>query len=283
MHFGKSHSTLALLPLLLLGPALAYAEPPPARAGTAGAALDLKPYHLVFSEEFDGKLDVSSRGPGTRWIAHTPWNGDFGDAAFADPEADFPFTTRAGVLRIEARKDPNPPPGKRAWRSGLLASNDPHGKGFSLQYGYFEISAKLPDSPGVWPAFWLASSSDRTVPDSAADGQIEIDILEFYGKPEVYSTVLHVWKPAPAREVGQRVPLPKRDASSGFHTYGVLVTPQLITFYRDRREMWHTETPKEHKRPLMLLLNLALGAGWPIDKVKNPSYMFVDYVRAYAK
>jgi len=33
----------------------------------------------------------------------------------------------------------------------------------------------------------------------------------------------------------------------------------------------------------MLLVNLALGSGWPIDKTPNPSYMYVDYVRAYAK
>jgi hypothetical protein len=33
----------------------------------------------------------------------------------------------------------------------------------------------------------------------------------------------------------------------------------------------------------MLLVNLALGSGWPIDKTPSPSYMYIDYVRAYAK
>jgi hypothetical protein len=33
----------------------------------------------------------------------------------------------------------------------------------------------------------------------------------------------------------------------------------------------------------MLLLNLALGPGWPIDKTPNPSVMEVDYVPVYAK
>jgi hypothetical protein len=32
---------------------------------------------------------------------------------------------------------------------------------------------------------------------------------------------------------------------------------------------------------MMLLLNLALGGGWPIDKTPNSSFMYVDYVRAY--
>jgi hypothetical protein len=34
---------------------------------------------------------------------------------------------------------------------------------------------------------------------------------------------------------------------------------------------------------MFVLLNLALGGGWPIDQTPNPSYMFVDYVRAYTK
>lgn len=105
------------------------------------AVLDLAKYELTFSEDFD-RLSVSSRGPGTTWIAHTPWYGDFGDAAFSDPRPDFPFTTETGVLRIEARKDAE---GK--WQSGLLCSRDrdgPLGKGFAQKLGYFEMRAKLP-------------------------------------------------------------------------------------------------------------------------------------------
>src|SRR5690606_22264058 len=68
-----------------------------------GKQLDLSGYRLTFEENFD-TLDVSAWGPGTRWIAHTPWYGDFGDAKFTDPQPGFPFTIKDGVLRIEARK-----------------------------------------------------------------------------------------------------------------------------------------------------------------------------------
>jgi len=57
--------------------------------------LDLTPYHVTFADEFD-QLDVSAWGPHTRWIAHTPWNGDFGDAAFSNPAPEFPFTIENG-------------------------------------------------------------------------------------------------------------------------------------------------------------------------------------------
>jgi len=242
-------------------------------------SLDLSGYELIFREEFDGPLDVSAWGPGTRWIAHTPWAGDFGDARFADPGDDFPFTIKDGILRIEARKDEN---GK--WSSGLLASNDPLGNGFSQQYGYFEMRAKLPPGPGVWPAFWLCSSYNRKDKSQGRDGSVEIDVLEYYGRaPSSFTATLHVWQPRPHRSEGFTVTTKPGEPAAGFHNYGCMIDPRWITMYFDGIEVWKVKTPPEHNKPLMLLLNLALGPGWPIDKTPNPSKMEVDYVRVYAK
>ena len=251
---------------------------PPADTQQA-PGLDLSGFHLTFSEEFDGSLDVSAWGPDTRWIAHTPWAGDFGDARFADPRSDFPFTVKDGILRIEARKD-----GAGKWSSGLLASNDPQGRGFSQQYGYFEMRAKLPPGPGVWPAFWLCSSYNRKDKTAGRDGSVEIDVLEYYGRtPCSFTATVHTWLPKPHRSEGTTITTRPYEVSSGFHTYGCLVDPQQITMYFDGIKIWQCKTPPEHNKPLMLLLNLALGPGWPIDKTPNPSIMEVDYVRVYAK
>ena len=55
--------------------------------------LNLDGYHLTFDEDFtNAQLSVSAWGPGTRWIAHTPYAGDFGDTRFADPTNDLTFT-----------------------------------------------------------------------------------------------------------------------------------------------------------------------------------------------
>jgi beta-glucanase (GH16 family) len=225
-----------------------------------------------FDEEFD-KLDVSAWGPGTRWIAHTPWNGDFGDAAFTDPWPGFPFTTKDGILSIEAAKDP-----QGVWRSGLLSSVDAAGHGFSQTYGYFEMRAKLPSGPGVWPAFWLSTAERNT------DPSIEIDAMEYYGKfPEKYIATKHVWRQddSLSRSEGGDVFVSPGSLSKDFHSYGVLVGPKEIIYFLDRREVLRQITPSELTRPLAILVDLALGGGWPSDQTPNPSVMYVDYVRAY--
>ena len=67
-----------------------------------------------------------------------------------------------------------------------------------------------------------------------------------------------------------------------FNTYGVDVTPEWTTFYLNGGSVWRTKSEPEFSQPLYVLVNLALGSGWPIDKTPNPSYMYVDYVRVYA-
>src|SRR5262249_44511702 len=137
------------------------------------ATVDLCAFRPTFVEEFDS-LSVSTRSEDhARWFPHTPWGGDFGDAAFTDPQPDFPFTLHNGILRIEARKD-----GQNRWRSGLLSSTHPDGRGFAQRHGYFETRAKLPPGPGVWPAFWLNTVQPRGVKDPS----VEIDVIEYYGQ-----------------------------------------------------------------------------------------------------
>lgn len=229
-----------------------------------------------FTEDFND-LSVSPRVLGRhRWIAHTPWNGDFGDAAFADPGLNSPFAVKDGILSITASKD-----AKGKWRSGLLASADSSTRGFSQQYGYFESRVKMPEGPGVWPAFWLNASK----PKGYDEPSIEVDIVEYYGRrPDRFHSVLHIWPKDQGHTEGggMRESVPYGSLYDEFHTYGALVTPQTIRYYFDGVEYWQQPTPVEHKTPLMLLVNLALGPGWPIDKTPDPSVMQVDYVHAYA-
>lgn len=246
--------------------------------------LELCRYKRVFVDDFNDLSVSKSNNEVFRWSAHTPWNGDFGDARFIDPidiyanpDKNEPFIVKDGILTIRARKHDN---GK--WTSGLLSSADPTTAGFSLMYGYFEARMKLPPGPGVWPAFWLGANNrkDDKTPS------VEIDVIEYYGHaPDRFHSVWHVWnKTDPAKKQGGEIitSVPSKSLEDSFHTYGVDVTKEWIIFYLDRREIGRKPTPPEHTKPLMILVNLALGSGWPIDKTPNPSELLVDYIYAFA-
>ena len=236
--------------------------------------LDLRDYRRSFSDTFE-RLDISAWGPGSRWIAHTPWSGDFGDAAFSDPLPGFPFATTGTILRIEARKGAD---GK--WRSGLIASRDHDGaggSGFAQKFGYFEIEAKLPPGPGVWPAFWLVGINPAP--------RAEIDVFEYYGvEPDSFHANVHVWGEGERRfGDGKVVPVPPGSATGAFNKYGVLIDESFVTFYFNRHEVWRTPTRPEFKQPMYMLANLALGGGWPIDKTPSPSFFYVRSISAYER
>ena len=120
-----------------------------ANNGPSDSQPDLCGYELAFADEFD-ELSIAPRVlGGKRWTAHTPWNGDFGDAIVSNPEGPHnPFRIKDGELRITASKDEE---GK--WRSGLVAAADASGSGAGVKYGYFEARMQFPPGPGTWPAF----------------------------------------------------------------------------------------------------------------------------------
>ena len=265
----------------------------------------LKPdYRRVFSQDFSAMtvLSVSPHdiGRGT-WIAHTPSYQDW--FTFQDPGPAFhPFGLGGGCLTIRVQKDGNDPHNWFAGLSGgLLSSMDGRGKGFAQQYGYFEASLQTPGGPNTWPAFWLLDAptlTDKTLTDGA-----EIDITESYGNfgtgpgqnpkgdPDQDGLAWHDWghNGHPTTSRGTFVHEP--GMSTGFHTYGVDVEPDTIIWYFDRKPIWQIPTYPAARRPLFVLLNLALGGGthnnaggsdydWSLTPI--PSDMKVKYVAVWA-
>jgi beta-glucanase (GH16 family) len=243
--------------------------------GTACATdLDISSFHETFSDTFRGPLDVTPWGP-SKWIAHTPWHGDFGDAAFVDPMPDFPFQTGPNGLTITARKNAS---GK--WESGILSSVDEKDSGFLQAGGYFEARMKMPPGPGTWPAFWLVSHTDPQF-------HVEIDVIEYYGHgTDWYQTNLILWpksnKPgSPGKQL--TIYVPRNSLVETFHTFGVEIRDDNIIYYLDRNEVRRVPTPPAARAPMSILLDLAMGSGWPIDKTPNPSILEVDYVKAFMR
>jgi len=232
----------------------------------------------IMLEEFETlnaaawKLD-----PGIRWTAHTPWNGDFGEARFIDPGPDGPFSVADGILSITARKNED---GK--WTSGLLAAADASGAGTGTQWGYFEARMKMPLGPGTWPAFWVVPLE----PVPGPDGNIEVDVIEHYGRSSnEYGMSIHAWydDKEKYRLDSEFIDVPDMSLINDFNTFGVDISPQAIVFYMNREEVWRQPTPVELDTPMYPIVNLALGGGWPIDETPDPSVLLVDYVHVYAR
>ena len=80
--------------------------------------------------------------------------------------------------------------------------------------------------------------------------------------------------------------------SGDYHVYAISWTPDSITFFVDEHAYYRTsirELPSGtnwvFNHPFFLLLNVAVGGGWPGDPNQTstfPQNMLVDYVRVYA-
>ena len=243
--------------------------------------LDMTGFRLTFDEEFDD-LSVTSRGPngpgGSRWIAHTPYWGDYGEARFADPHPGYPFTTDHGMLRIQARRDE-----RGTWSTGFLSSVDTKGRGFAQAYGYFECRMRLPGGKATWPAFWIKGGEElrrkdgplRTVPVYVIAEHHGAEGNRIHTEWQVYTPE----GPGPKMDVSHAVP----DVTDDFHTYGCLVEPDRVSWYYDRTELRSVPAPDGNDEPKYILVNLAMGGGWPLDDdTPDPAHMFVDYVKVYA-
>ena len=245
----------------------------------AGTPLQLEGYSLTFADEFDADSITADGGEGP-WLA--PVHDDFGEAVL-DPPNGRTYSIDDGVLTIRATRSRD-----GVWHGGNIQTVDRLGRGFAQQYGYFEARMKFPDMPGAWCAFWLKSQAehwDRTMI------RTEIDVVEWYGgDPTGHHRTVHLRPPrskqfiTPGRlaEHWWLSNFSRHEGLAGeWHTYGVAVTPDLVTVYVDRREVARFPTLDEFRTPLYPLLSLTLYQE-DLDKAVPPIDMQVDYVRIYA-
>jgi hypothetical protein len=237
-------------------------------------------YHLTFDDEFQSLSISDTNGAGTNWYSHTI-QCCMGDSAtppaptymagLSDGPGKDPYSLIPGEgLDIRLQKT------NGSWYSGVLATVDGTGAGFSQQYGYFEMKAKFPPGLGTWPAFWLLNSGHLT--QGAPSG--EIDVVEAYMQfPTIVDTTLHDYSNGTSVGTHQAQ---VANMSNGFHTYGMLWTASAMTFYFDGVQIWQTPTPAIMNQPYYPIIDLGLGGGWPTNQTPQQSDMIVQYVRVYA-
>lgn len=235
----------------------------------------------TFAEEFDGKAIDDKK-----WNVHA--------ANYWDKMSWFSrdnVVTGDGVTRLRYEKRTghhnDDPAGKEFhYATGVL---DTYGK-WTQRYGYFEIRAKLPTAPGLWPAFWLMPERGKDIGEQwqrqdTGNGGMEFDILEHLTRwgPYRNNIAMH-WDGygEEHKQLGTDKIYMQPDAQ-GFITVGLGWLPGKAIYYINGTETARWENDRISSVPSCLLFTLPQG-GWdnsPIEDSKLPDDFIIDYVRIW--
>lgn len=245
-------------------------------------------WKMVWSDEFNG--------PNGSPVDSSKWVSETGGGGWGNNELEY-YTNRLenafqqdGNLVIKVRQEKYAGSGETT-RNYTSARLKTQGK-FSQAYGRFEARIKIPRGQGIWPAFWMLGD-DIDKPGWPDCG--EIDIMENIGKePGLVHGTIHGPGYSGADSIGAPYALTGNQRfADDFHVFAVEWEPDVIRFYVDNH-LYETRTPAElpkgtkwvYDHPFFVLLNVAVGGGWPGNPDATtvfPQTMLVDYVRVYAR
>jgi beta-glucanase (GH16 family) len=265
----------AIILLLCTGAAAQTSTPPP-RAGRT----------LVWSDDFNAPN--GSPVDSSKWVLETGGNG------WGNQELEY-YTARPQnafqqggnlVIKVLEEKYTGPDGVTRNYTSARLKTQ---GK-FAQKYGRFEARIKIPYGQGIWPAFWMLGED---IEKKGWPKCGEIDIMENIGKePSTVHGTIHGPGYSGGKGIGGPFELPAGQRfADDFHVFAVEWEPKAIRFYVDDH-LYTTRTPADlpqgakwvYKHPFFILLNVAVGGGWPGNPDSStlfPQTMLVDYVRVY--
>jgi beta-glucanase (GH16 family) len=232
-------------------------------AANASVAGDVPPgkWTLTFAEECSGerldraKWDVDDTKPGS--AVH-------GAQGLVSTRSAENIGMSDGVCHLTAKE--NGTERGFPWTTAGMSTRT-----FHQEYGYFEARVRYGGASGLNNAFWL----DAATP---LKPHYEIDINEGHFPNEVNMTV-HSWT-GPHTQRGSTFAAPER-LSDGFHVYGLLWTPQRLTWFMDGRAI-HSELAAGVRGQMKILLSTAVlpWAGGANERLNGVS-MDIDWVRVY--
>ncbi len=256
---------------------------------------------LVWSDEFANSTGANAQPNPQTWTYDTgtdccgnneletycAWGSSASSCVPANPNA---YADTSGFLHVVAR---NPLAG--VYTSARLKTQGL----FSFQYGRIEARMMLPESQGMWPAFWLLGNSIATVNWPACG---ELDVMEHidgsntpFRGPAYPPAPGFDWTQSSIHGTGLNGGTPYTTtgfSAAAWHTYGMIWTKGQIQYYVDSpSNIYETFTPTTQagtwpfdSGPEFILLNLAVGGSWPGSPDATtvfPSEIQVDYVRVY--
>ena len=262
---------------------------------------------LVWSDEFSNSGSALAQPDPNTWTYDTgfqccgnneqetycAWGSSTSPCDPTNPNA---YIGTDGFLHVAARN-----PSSGTYTSGRLKSQG-H---LSFMYGRIEARMKLPESQGMWPAFWLLGNNIATVNWPACG---ELDVMEHIdgnnpppfvgGTPPGYDWIagsVHGGPSGSAEINGTQQYHPSGFSAAAWHTYGMKWSKGEVDFYVDDSAspyatfkstdaQWTSQSWPFDQGPQFIILNLAVGGTWPGNVNTTtvfPSEMLVDYIRVY--
>jgi beta-glucanase (GH16 family) len=233
--------------------------------------LPAQQWKLVWSDEFDGTT-----------INTANWVFDTGAGCWGNDELEY-YTNRSdnacckdGNLLIIGKKETYE---GSEYTSARLKTQGKQ----SWTYGKVEARMKMPLGKGLWPAFWMLGESISTVSWPACG---EIDIMEHVNTDSTICATMH-WDESGHQSFGGWKVI---SGIRQYHTYAVEWDSTDIKWLIDGEQYFsgnmanNANGNSSFRKPFFILLNLAIGGGWPGSPDVTtlfPDTVFVDYVRVY--
>ncbi len=149
---------------------------------------------------------------------------------------------------------------------------------FDFQYGSAEARIRMSDGVGLWPAWWMLG-------EGAWPATGEEDIMEYIGDRHWASAAVHGPGYSGNTPFVSRYYFEEGDDITHWHNYAVDWTPDSLVFkydgkpfYRVSRDMAAKYGPWAFDNKKYLILNIAVGGGYPaaVNKIKEPYYGLSD-------
>lgn len=238
-------------------------------------------YKLVWADEFNGKA-----------LNTKDWSFENGDGCpnlcgWGNNELEHyrseNTSFKNGKMIIEAKKENY---GNKYFTSSKMLTK---GKK-TFKYGRVDFRAILPNTQGIWPAFWMLPEKNifGGWPKSG-----EIDIMEVIGKEpsKLYGT-LHFGPGPGSTQLGSNVSLKSGVFNDEFHVFSIEWEENQIKWFLDGN-LFSSFSKKDFgtnnypfNEDFFFIINLAVGGNWPgnpdMMNFKN-QFFVIDYVRVYQK
>jgi len=194
-----------------------------------------------------------------------------------------------GHLYIRAKKDNPFDPNQPGYTSARINTKDKA----EIQYGLWEIRAKLPHGIGTWPAIWMLNS---TIDSAGWPHCGEIDIMEHvgYDPNRVFFSIHNTNLYGNVGGTTQQGTYYENGIENDFHTYTVEWDSIFIRGFIDGNLYFNYNKPSSstynswpYDSPFFLIINLAIGGEWGgqqgIDNSMFPASFIIDYARMFKK